>query len=329
MHSGPLKPQTYRKAGPGHWTHAGRTKPAQICHQNPGGWGWAHLSALGAKGGELTRKRYLFSGFADGRAQSGPTAHICAHELFGGAGQGELDRLRLSIDGDDLLVLQDLRVTFDGVEYAADFDGDGQYDPSAPFKPCDIHGCESLFLTRDPKQCDHVTDCNGHVVRSYRKMHLYDVAVPGGPTLLESGFTHPGDGGDVAVVPTPAGQLGLSVCYDMRFPALWAALGDEHCDAIACPAAFTRPTGAAHWHVLLRARAIEASAYVIAAAQVGEHEDGRKTYGHSLVVDPWGEVVLDMGGDEPGVGFVEIDAARVASVRAQLPSLANRRAITK
>jgi predicted amidohydrolase len=126
---------------------------------------------------------------------------------------------------------------------------------------------------------------------------------------------------------TPVGRLGLAVCYDIRFPALWGELGTRRCDAIALPAAFTRPTGAAPWHVLLRARAIEASAFVIAAAQVGHHEDGRETYGHSLVVDPWGEVLLDMGGEAPGLGFCEIDLARIAAVRAQVPALANRRPI--
>lgn len=171
---------------------------------------------------------------------------------------------------------------------------------------------------------------DGAVVARYDKIHMFDVDIDdgaSGESWRESNGFAPGD--RVVTADTPIGRLGLAVCYDMRFPALWAALGDARCDAIACPAAFTRPTGAAHWHVLLRARAIEASAYVIAAAQVGEHEDGRKTYGHSLVVDPWGEVVLDMGGDAPGVGFAEIDAGRIERVRAQLPSLANRRAITK
>ena len=126
---------------------------------------------------------------------------------------------------------------------------------------------------------------------------------------------------------TPLGHLGLAICYDLRFPALFEALGRHSCDAIAIPAAFTVPTGEAHWHVLQRARAIEASAYVIAAAQVGEHEDGRRTYGHSLVVDPWGEVLLDMGGERTGVGFAEIDLERIAQVRRQVPSLANRREI--
>ena len=117
------------------------------------------------------------------------------------------------------------------------------------------------------------------------------------------------------------------ICYDLRFPALFGELGNRRCDVIAVPAAFTKPTGAAHWHVMLRARAIEASAFVIAAAQVGSHEDRRETYGHSLVVDPWGEVLLDMGGEEPGLAFCDIDLARIAAVRAQVPSLANRRDI--
>ena len=128
---------------------------------------------------------------------------------------------------------------------------------------------------------------------------------------------------------TPVGRLGLTVCYDVRFPALFEELGRQSCDVIAIPAAFTVPTGKAHWHVLQRARAIEASAYVVAAAQVGTHPDGRTTYGHSLVVDPWGEVLLDLGGNEPGIGFAEIDPERIAAVRRQLPSLANRRSISK
>jgi predicted amidohydrolase len=133
----------------------------------------------------------------------------------------------------------------------------------------------------------------------------------------------------VTVDPTPVGKLGLTVCYDLRFPALFEELGRQTCDVIAIPASFTVPTGKAHWHVLQRARAIEASAFVVAAAQVGEHEDGRRTYGHSLVVDPWGEVLLDMDGESPGLAFVELDPVRAAEVRAQLPSLANKRPIPR
>jgi predicted amidohydrolase len=130
-------------------------------------------------------------------------------------------------------------------------------------------------------------------------------------------------------VETPVGRLGLAICYDIRFPALLEELGRRSCDVIAIPAAFTVPTGRAHWHLLQRARAVEASAWVVAAAQAGEHADGRRTYGHSLVVDPWGEVMLDMGDDGGEIGFAEIDTRRTAEVRRQLPSLANRRPIPR
>lgn len=169
-------------------------------------------------------------------------------------------------------------------------------------------------------------DPTGAIAARYDKIHMFDVDLATGESWRESSAYAPGDR-VVTVDHTPLGRLGLTICYDLRFPALFEALGQAHCDAIAIPAAFTRPTGAAHWHVLQRARAIEASAYVIAAAQVGTHEDGRQTYGHSLVIDPWGEVLLDLGGDVPGLGFAEIDLARLAEVRAQLPSLANRRPI--
>lgn len=159
---------------------------------------------------------------------------------------------------------------------------------------------------------------------TYDKMHMFDVDLASGESWRESNAYQAGEE-PIAAEDTPIGRLGLTICYDMRFPALFEVLGQRQCDAIAVPAAFTRPTGEAHWHVLLRARAIEAQAFVIAAAQVGKHEDGRETYGHSLVVDPWGEVLLDMGGEEPGLGLCEIDMGRIAEVRAQVPSLANRR----
>ena len=155
---------------------------------------------------------------------------------------------------------------------------------------------------------------------------MFDVDLDSGESWRESNAYKAG-GGAVSVPDTPLGRLGLTICYDIRFPALFDALGRERCDVIAIPAAFTVPTGKAHWHVLQRARAIEASAFVVAAAQVGEHADGRRTYGHSLVVDPWGEVLLDMGGDAAGLAFCDIDLARIAEVRAQVPSLANRRQI--
>ncbi|HSJ77180.1 MAG TPA: carbon-nitrogen hydrolase family protein [Erythrobacter sp.] len=160
----------------------------------------------------------------------------------------------------------------------------------------------------------------------YDKMHMFDVELANGEAWRESAAYEPGRE-VVTVGDTPVGKLGLAICYDLRFPALFGALGDRRCDAIAVPAAFTRPTGSAHWHVMLRARAIEASAFVIAAAQVGMHEDGRTTYGHSLVIDPWGEVLLDMGGEAPGLAFCDIDLGRIAEVRAQVPALANRRPV--
>jgi len=165
----------------------------------------------------------------------------------------------------------------------------------------------------------------GEEYATYDKMHMFDVDLEGGERWRESSAYAAGDE-LVVVEDTPLGTLGLTICYDMRFPALFDALGKAKCNAIAVPAAFTKTTGEAHWHVLLRARAIEASAFVIAAAQTGKHEDGRETYGHSLVVDPWGEVLLDMG-EEPGLAFCDIDLDRIAEVRAQVPSLANRREI--
>ncbi len=178
-----------------------------------------------------------------------------------------------------------------------------------------------------------VIGADGAILATYDKMHMFDVSLATGESWRESAAYAPGDA--VVTVDLPLGEggapvrLGLSICYDIRFPALFEALGRRACDLIAIPAAFTRPTGAAHWHVLQRARAIEASAFVVSAAQVGRHEDGRETYGHSLAVDPWGEVLLDMGGDSAALGFADLDLSRIAAVRSQLPSLANRRAIPR
>ncbi len=172
-----------------------------------------------------------------------------------------------------------------------------------------------------------VIDDNGEIRARYDKIHMFDVDLASGESWRESNAYAPGD--RAVTVETPLGRLGLAICYDVRFPALFETLGRQKCDVIAVPAAFTVPTGRAHWHLMQRARAVEASAFVLSAAQVGDHEDGRETYGHSLAVDPWGEVLLDLGGDTGGLGFVDIDLARIAEVRAQLPSLANRRDIAK
>jgi predicted amidohydrolase len=170
-----------------------------------------------------------------------------------------------------------------------------------------------------------VIDGSGAIVARYDKIHMFDVDLASGESWRESNAYAPGEA--VVTVCTPLGKLGLTICYDLRFPALYEALGRAHCDLLAIPAAFTVPTGTAHWHVLQRARAIEATAYVVCAAQVGHHEDGRETYGHSLVIDPWGDVVLDMGGAAEGLAFAEFDPARVAEVRAQVPCLVNKQTI--
>ncbi len=181
-------------------------------------------------------------------------------------------------------------------------------------------------------ECDHqrfvnrtiIIDANGRIRARYDKMHLFDVALANGESWRESSVYDAGNG--PVIVDTPLGPIGLTICYDIRFPDLFSALAKAGVDVLAVPAAFTVPTGTAHWHTLLRARAIEAQAFVIAAAQSGLHEDGRRTYGHSLVVDPWGDVLLDMG-EGAGLGFVELDLARIAEVRSQIPAIANRREI--
>ena len=170
-----------------------------------------------------------------------------------------------------------------------------------------------------------VIDRAGHVQARYDKIHLFDVDLPTGESWRESAVYRAGQSA-VVVNGTPVGKLGLTICYDLRFPALFARIAEANADAITVPAAFTVPTGKAHWHTLLRARAIEAGLFVIAAAQVGHHEDGRSTFGHSLVVDPWGDVLLDMG-EEKGVGFADIELARISDVRSRIPALNHRRPI--
>ena len=170
-----------------------------------------------------------------------------------------------------------------------------------------------------------VIDDKGEIAARYDKIHMFDAELGEGESWHESSAYTAGD--RIVTVETPLGRLGLSICYDIRFPALYHELGLEKCDLIAIPAAFTAQTGKAHWHLLQRARAVESSAFVVAAAQVGKHEDGRRTYGHSLVADPWGEVVLDMGDAGAELAFADIDIAMLTKIRRQLPSLANRRAV--
>lgn len=169
-------------------------------------------------------------------------------------------------------------------------------------------------------------DDTGAIRAQYDKIHLFDVDLATGESWRESSVYGPGE--QVVAADTPWGRMGFSICYDMRFPDLYRALTNAGATILLAPAAFTVPTGQAHWHVLLRARAIEAGCFVIATAQVGAHADGRVTYGHSLVVDPWGEVLLDMG-EAGGLGLVDIDLTRLGDVRARVPAIANRRAIAQ
>ena len=170
-----------------------------------------------------------------------------------------------------------------------------------------------------------VIDAAGAVRGRYDKIHLFDVDLPTGESWRESAMYRAGSQ-PVVVRDTPVGTLGLTICYDLRFPALVQRLSEAGADLIAIPAAFTVPTGQAHWHVLLRARAIESACFMVAAAQAGHHEDGRDTYGHSLVANPWGEVLAEAA-DDTGVTFADIDLAAVAEVRGRIPVIAHRRPI--
>jgi predicted amidohydrolase len=168
-------------------------------------------------------------------------------------------------------------------------------------------------------------DGSGAVRARYDKIHLFDVDLPTGESWRESASF--AAGAQPVVADSPLGPIGLSICYDLRFAELYAALSGAGAVLLSVPAAFTVPTGEAHWHVLMRARAIESACFLVAAAQCGTHQDGRATYGHSLVVDPWGRILLDMGSDSPALGFADLDLAEVDAVRARLPVLAHRRAL--
>jgi predicted amidohydrolase len=159
---------------------------------------------------------------------------------------------------------------------------------------------------------------DGGILASYDKIHMFDIELDGGESYRESANYQPGE--TAVISDLPWGRIGLTICYDVRFPALYRALAESGAAFITVPSAFTVRTGEAHWHTLLRARAIENGCYIFAAAQAGKHESGRETYGHSLIVDPWG-VVLAEGGVEPGIVMAEIDPAKVVSARKSIPSL--------
>jgi len=168
----------------------------------------------------------------------------------------------------------------------------------------------------------YLVDRDGQVVARYDKIHMFDVDLGNGESYRESATIRPGE--RAALAETPWGRLGLSVCYDLRFPHLYRRLAQRGADYLSIPAAFTRTTGCAHWHVLQRARAIENGSFVFAPAQCGTHAEGRETFGHSLIVDPWGTVLAD-GGEEPGFILAEIDPAEVGRARSRVPALTHDR----
>ncbi|MCF4099500.1 carbon-nitrogen hydrolase family protein [Maritalea mediterranea] len=164
---------------------------------------------------------------------------------------------------------------------------------------------------------------NGELITTYDKIHLFDADVEGDAPYRESDNYRPGE--EAIVTPVGDLNLGLSICYDVRFAHLYAALREAEANVMAVPAAFTVPTGEAHWHCLLRARAIETGSFVVAAAQGGTHENGRHTYGHSLIIDPWGRILAEKAGNEPGLIIAPLDLDLIKEARMRLPTLANRR----
>jgi predicted amidohydrolase len=184
-----------------------------------------------------------------------------------------------------------------------------------------IHIGSTPVLGPDGRFLNHsaVIDGTGTIRATYDKVHLFDVAIEGQAPIGESRRFAPGEA--AVVLDTPWGPWGLSICYDLRFPYFYRRYGQEGVTLIFIPSAFTVPTGRAHWEVLIRARAIETGAFVLAAAQAGVHADGRETWGHALAVDPWGAVLADLGRDAPALAVVDLDLARVAGARRQIPAL--------
>jgi predicted amidohydrolase len=188
-----------------------------------------------------------------------------------------------------------------------------------------IHMGSTPVLAPDGRFLNHsaVIDAEGEIRATYDKVHLFDVAIEGQAPIGESKRFAPGDA--AVVLDTPWGPWGLSICYDLRFPHFYRRYGQEGAALIFIPSAFTVPTGRAHWEVLIRARAIETGAFILAAAQAGQHADGRETWGHAMAVDPWGTVLADLGREAPGLAVIDLDLARIAAARRQIPALATGR----
>jgi len=192
---------------------------------------------------------------------------------------------------------------------------------------CSFGGFHEKALATDDKVSNShiIVNDQGDIVEVYRKQHLFDVAIPGGAVLMESKTTLPGPA-RAAIVDTPIGRVGLTTCYDLRFPEAYIALAQRGADIILVPSAFTIPTGKAHWHLLLRARAVETQCYIGAPAQVGIHNQNRASYGHALIIGPWGDILADCGPDDsPTLAFCDIDPEHLRSIRTKMPIASHRR----
>jgi predicted amidohydrolase len=188
-----------------------------------------------------------------------------------------------------------------------------------------VHVGSTAIAREDGKVANRafLFDPAGDLITTYDKIHMFDVDLDNGESWRESNTYEPGR--ETVIAELPEARLGLAVCYDLRFPQLFRAQALAGAEVLTTPAAFTRQTGEAHWHVLLRARAIENGAWLVSAAQGGRHEDGRETFGHSMVVDPWGRIVAEADHDEPGVIVADIDVSASAKARAKIPNLRNAR----
>jgi deaminated glutathione amidase len=195
-----------------------------------------------------------------------------------------------------------------------------------------IHIGSTPVLAGDGRKANRalVVGPNGAIIATYDKIHMFDVDLPNGESWRESAAYAPGSNAVLTEIATPNGNalVGLGICYDLRFAGLFYTYAKGGAEILTIPAAFTKQTGEAHWHVLLRARAIETGSFVIAAAQGGTHDDGRQTFGHSLIIDPWGRILAEKNDAEPGVIFADLDLAMVAETRGRIPNLSNGRPFT-
>ncbi|MEJ6392618.1 carbon-nitrogen hydrolase family protein [Gymnodinialimonas sp. 2305UL16-5] len=243
---------------------------------------------------------------------------------------------RAAGEGADMLALPEVAGLLNGNRKATDaLVGEAADDPyivacreQAAKHGLWIHSGSTPVRAPDGRFWNHsnLIDDQGAIRADYNKIHLFDVEIEGKVSFTESKAFAPGD--RAVVVSTPWGKIGLTICYDLRFPALYRALAEAGAEVIFTPAAFTVPTGEAHWHILLRARAIETGSFVVAPAQAGHHADGRTTYGHALAINPWGDVIADLGSAAPAIQVVDLDLREVARMRAQIPSLDHARPFT-